>query len=50
MIRNIRDVAIILWVVCQGLAWFYPGVAGVYDARKEAAYYAEMDKLGIWSE
>lgn len=50
MLKNIRDVSIILWVMCQGFGWLFPDMYGTFDAQKELAYILEMERLGVWSE
>lgn len=50
MLRDIRDIAIVVWVVMQGWGWFFPEVYGRFDAQAEVAYYEHMEKLGVWEE
>jgi hypothetical protein len=50
MFSEARDFAIIMWVVMQGLGWIFSDAYGVFDAQVEAAYYEEMNRLGVWEE
>lgn len=50
MLTDARDFAIIMWIVMQGWGWFHPDAYGRFNAQAEAAYYAEMDRLGVWEE
>lgn len=50
MMSNLRDAAIVMWVVMQGLSWFMPTNYGVFNAQVEAEYIKTMDFLGVWEE
>ena len=50
MLGNMRDFAIILWVVMQGLGWFMPDSYGMFQAQVEQAYLEHADRLGYWEE
>jgi hypothetical protein len=50
MLTDARDFAIIMWVFMQAWGWFHPDAYGRFNAQVEAAYYAEMDILGVWEE
>lgn len=50
MLADARDLAIIMWVLMQGWGWVNPAAYGIFNAKAEAAYYAEMDRLGVWEE
>ena len=50
MLSNLRDFAIILWVVMQGLSWWMPDAYGLWVAQTEQHYIEWTDKLGLWAE
>ena len=50
MFSNTRDCAIILWVISQGLSWFFPGSYGMFEAQSDAGYYHYTDHIGLWSD
>lgn len=50
MLVDARDFAIIMWIVMQYCGWFQPDAYGRFNAQVEAAYYEEMDRLGVWEE
>ena len=50
MLSDARDFAIIMWIVMQGWGWFHADAYGRFNAQAEAAYYEEMDRLGVWEE
>ncbi len=53
MDKTIADsarLAILTWVVAQGVGWFFPDVYGRFDAEREKAYYEHAQRIGLWNE
>lgn len=54
MIRNIRDIAIILFLFYTMCIMFWirlqPEQVGVWQARAELAFLEEADRIGLWGE
>jgi hypothetical protein len=49
-LSEVRDFAIIMWIVLQGWGWFHPGSYGIFQAQVEQAYLEHADRLGYWVE
>ena len=50
MLSNIRDIAIILWVIAQGLSWFFPGSYGMFEAQADSGYYHYTEHMNPWAD
>lgn len=50
MIKDVRDFAIIMWVVMQGFSWFMPDSYGMFEAQADLSYSQWAERLGMWEE
>ncbi len=48
--KLLRDTAIVLWVVMQGLSWMSPQAYGHFNAVADVSYQDTMEILGVWEE